>query len=143
MAYCGDESYDEDVPSETYEPTYLRPKDQMTVGHLLPGLDMGFSALLDDMGSSGLLDETLVFVAGEMGRTPRGNTNWGRDHWGYCFPAGLAGAGIRGGAVYGRSDKDAAYPQDKPVSPQNLGATIFHALGIDPSGPFKPSHYRY
>ena len=59
-----------------------------------------------------------------------GNANWGRDHWGYCFPAVLAGAGIRGGAVYGRSDKDAAYPQDKPVSPLNLGATIFRALGI-------------
>jgi hypothetical protein len=100
--------------------------------HLLPGLDQSLSALLADMSDSGLLDETLVVCLGEMGRTPRGNANWGRDHWGYCFPAVLAGAGIRGGAVYGRSDKDAAYPQDKPVSPQNLGATIFHALGISP-----------
>ena len=84
------------------------------------------------MTDRGLLDETLVVCLGEMGRTPRGNANWGRDHWGYCFPAVLAGASIRGGAVYGKSEKDAAYPQDKPVSPLNLGATIFHALGISP-----------
>lgn len=100
--------------------------------HLLPGFDQSMSALLEDMSQRGLLDETLVVCLGEMGRTPRGNANWGRDHWSYCFPALLAGAGIRGGAVYGRSDKDAAYPQDKPVTPQNLGATIFHALGISP-----------
>ncbi|MBI5759494.1 MAG: DUF1501 domain-containing protein [Planctomycetales bacterium] len=100
--------------------------------YLLPGFDQSFSALLEDMTDRGLLDETLIVCLGEMGRTPRGNANWGRDHWGYCFPAVLAGAGIRGGAVYGRSDKDAAYPQDKPVSPVNLGATIFHALGISP-----------
>lgn len=100
--------------------------------HLLPGLDQAVSALLEDMSDRGLLDETLVVCLGEMGRTPKGNASWGRDHWGYCFPALLAGAGIRGGAVHGRSDKDAAYPLDKPVSPQNLGATIFHALGISP-----------
>ena len=100
--------------------------------YLLPGFDQSVSALLDDMSDRGLLDETLVVCLGEMGRTPRGNANWGRDHWSYCFPALLAGAGIRGGAIYGRSDKDAAYPQDKPVSPQNLAATIFHALGISP-----------
>ena len=98
--------------------------------HLLPGLDQSLSALLEDLSERGLLDETLVVCLGEMGRTPRGNANWGRDHWGYCFPALLAGGGIQGGTVYGRSDKHAAYPLDKPVSPQNLGATIFHALGI-------------
>lgn len=98
--------------------------------HLLPGLDQALSALLEDMSARGLLDETLVVCLGEMGRTPKGNASWGRDHWGYCFPAVIAGAGIRGGTVYGRSDKDAAYPSDKPVSPQNLGATIFYALGI-------------
>jgi hypothetical protein len=100
--------------------------------HLLPGLDQAFSALLDDMNASGLLDETLVVCVGEIGRTPRGNSAWGRDHWSYCFPAVLAGAGIQGGAVYGRSDKDAAYPLDLPVSPETLGATVFHALGIPP-----------
>jgi hypothetical protein len=92
--------------------------------HLLPGFDRGFAALLDDLQNRGLLDETLVFVAGEMGRTPtfqnRGTSD-GRDHWSYCFPALLAGAGIRGGTMYGASDKDAAYPVTQPVSPADLG----------------------
>jgi hypothetical protein len=101
--------------------------------HLLPGLDQTLSALLEDMGERGLLDETLVVCLGEMGRTPKPDTAaWGRGHWSHCFPALLAGAGIRGGALYGRSDKDAAYPAEKPVSPENLSATIFHALGISP-----------
>lgn len=100
--------------------------------YLLPGLDQSLSALLEDLQQRGLLDETLVVCLGEMGRTPRGNAHWGRDHWGHCFPALLAGAGIRGGVVYGQSDKHAAYPLDRPVSPQQLGATIFHALGIPP-----------
>jgi hypothetical protein len=99
---------------------------------LLPGLDQSFSALLEDMSERGLLEETLVVCVGEIGRTPRGNAQWGRDHWSFCFPAVLAGAGIRGGAVYGTSDKDAAYPLEKPVSPLNLAATVFQALGISP-----------
>lgn len=101
--------------------------------HLLPGLDQTFSALLDDLAARGLLDETLVVCVGEMGRTPKPDTpQWGRGHWSYCFPAVLAGAGIRGGTVYGRSDKDAAYPADHPVAPESLAATIFQALGIPP-----------
>jgi hypothetical protein len=101
--------------------------------HLLPGLDQTFSALLEDMADRGLLDETLVVCVGEMGRTPKPDTPaWGRGHWSYCFPAVLAGAGIRGGALYGRSDKDAAWPADDAVSPEDLAATIFHALGIPP-----------
>ena len=103
--------------------------------HLLPGLDRGFSALLDDMQDRGLLDETLVFVAGEMGRTPtfqnRG-TQDGRDHWTYCFPCLFAGAGVRGGITYGQSDKDAAYPISHAVSPADLAATIYESLGISP-----------
>ena len=103
--------------------------------HLLPGLDQGLSALLDDLNDSGLLDETLVVCVGEMGRTPkfenRGNAD-GRDHWSYCFPAVLAGAGIQGGTLYGKSDRHAAYPIDRPVSPEDLTCTIFDALGIDP-----------
>lgn len=98
--------------------------------HLLPGFDQSLSALLEDLQDRGLLDETLVVCLGEMGRTPKGKANWGRDHWSYCFPAVLAGAGIRGGAVYGQSDADAAYPIEKPVSPEDLAATVFHALGI-------------
>ena len=104
---------------------------------LLPGLDRGLSALLDDMTQSGLLDETLVLATGEMGRTPkfvnRGSAD-GRDHWGYCFPSVLAGAGVQSGITYGRSDKHAAYPLDHPVSCPDLTATVFHSLGIDPHG---------
>jgi uncharacterized protein DUF1501 len=100
--------------------------------YLLPGLDQSVSALLEDMNDRGLLDETLVVCLGEMGRTPRGNSTWGRGHWSFCFPALLAGAGLRGGITCGRSDKDAAFPADHPVSPENLAATIFHALGISP-----------
>ena len=103
--------------------------------HLLPGLDHGFSALLDDMRERGLLDDTLIFVAGEMGRTPqfqnRGAQD-GRDHWTYCFPCLFAGAGVRGGITYGQSDKDAAYPIAHPVSPADLAATIYESLGISP-----------
>ncbi len=100
--------------------------------HLLPGLDQTFAALLTDLQERGLLDETLVVCLGEIGRTPQVTPRGGRGHWGYCFPAVLAGAGIRGGTLYGRSDKDAAYPAEQPVSPEDLAATIFHALGIDP-----------
>ena len=101
--------------------------------YLLPGLDQTFSALLEDMSDRGLLDETLVVCVGEMGRTPKPDTpQWGRGHWSYCFPAVLAGGGIRGGALYGRSDKDAAWPAENPVSPADLAATIFQALGISP-----------
>lgn len=103
--------------------------------HLLPGLDQSLSALLEDLQQRGLLDETLVVCVGEMGRTPRPDTaQWGRGHWSYCFPALLAGAGVRGGSVYGRSDRDAAYPVEKPVSPEDLACTIYEALGIDPHG---------
>lgn len=101
--------------------------------HLIPGLDQAFSALLTDMSDRGLLDETLIVCVGEMGRTPKPDTpQWGRGHWSHCFPAVLAGAGIRGGVAHGRSDKDAAYPADDPVSPEDLSATVFHALGISP-----------
>ena len=103
--------------------------------HLLPGFDQGFAALLDDMHSRGLLDETLVIAVGEMGRTPRFENRGqddGRDHWSYCFPCVLAGAGIRPGITYGRSDRDAAWPLENPVSPADLACTIYHALGLDP-----------
>jgi hypothetical protein len=103
--------------------------------HLLPGLDQSLSALLEDLDVRGMLDETLVVCVGEMGRTPRPDTpDWGRGHWSYCFPCLLAGAGVRGGITYGRSDRDAAYPSDRPVSPEDLACTIFAALGIDPHG---------
>src|SRR4029079_12959823 len=100
--------------------------------HLLPALDNALASLLEDLFQRGLLDETLVVCLGEMGRTPQANDRWGRGHWSTLFPAVLAGGGIRGGIVYGASDKDAAYPIDRPTSPEDLAATIYHALGIDP-----------
>ena len=109
--------------------------ERVMKGHLLPGLDHGLSALLDDLRDRGLLDETLVFVAGEMGRTPKFQNRGaqdGRDHWTYCFPCLFAGAGARGGSTYGESDKDAAYPVSHPVSPADLAATIYERLGISP-----------
>jgi uncharacterized protein (DUF1501 family) len=88
--------------------------------------------LLTDLDDRGMLDETLVACLGEMGRTPKANKNWGRDHWSTVFPAVIAGAGIRRGALYGATDKDGGYATTQPVSPDDLAATIYHALGIDP-----------
>ncbi len=102
------------------------------LGWALPNVDQAVSALLEDLDLRGLLDDTLVVMVGEFGRTPR-ITNAGRDHWPQCYSAMLAGGGIRGGMVYGSSDKIGAYVRDFPVSPENFGATLFHALGIDPN----------
>jgi hypothetical protein len=99
--------------------------------HLLPTFDQAYSALIQDLEERGLLQETLVVATGEMGRTPRANAQWGRDHWSTLFSNVLAGGGVAGGRIYGKSDKDAAYAVDKPVSPEDLAATIYHALGID------------
>lgn len=99
--------------------------------HLLPTFDQAYAALIRDLDERGLLDETLVVATGEMGRTPKANKAWGRDHWSTLFPAVLAGGGVVGGRVHGQSDKDAAYAIDQPVSPEDLAATVYHALGID------------
>lgn len=101
---------------------------------LMPPADAAFSALIQDLIERGMFDETLVVWVGEFGRTPRVE-NGGRQHWSQCYSAVLAGGGIRGGAVYGSSDKIGAYPAEKPVSPPDLTATIYHALGIDPAAP--------
>jgi hypothetical protein len=98
----------------------------------LPNLDQTYAALMEDLDSRGLLDETLVVVMSEMGRTPRVNGNGGRDHWTYCYSVLLAGAGIRGGTIYGASDAQAAFVKDKPVRPADICATIYQCLGIDP-----------
>lgn len=99
---------------------------------LLPPADVALSALLNDLHDRGLLEETLVVWLSEMGRTPRINNNAGRDHWSFCYSVVMAGAGIRGGQVYGSSDRAAAYPSTNPVSPADISATIYHCLGIDP-----------
>lgn len=99
---------------------------------LLPNFDVTFSGLMQDLSDSGLLDETLVVVMSDMGRTPKINKNQaGRDHWTFCYSVMLAGAGIRGGTIYGESDSQAAYVKDKPVSPADINATIYECLGID------------
>jgi hypothetical protein len=98
---------------------------------LLPSLDKALSSLIADLDQRGLLAETLVVCLGEMGRTPSANATWGRGHWSTLFPAVVAGGGTGGGITYGGSDKQAAYPIDNPVKPEDLAATIYHALGID------------
>jgi uncharacterized protein (DUF1501 family) len=105
---------------------------------LLPPLDRAVAALLDDLEATGLLSETLVVLLGEFGRTPKittmpGQRSPGRDHWASCFFGLFAGAGVRGGQVIGRSDKIGAYPATPPYSPDDLGATVYQALGIDPA----------
>ena len=105
------------------------------MGWCLPCLDEGLSALLVDLRERGLLERTLVVVMGEFGRTPRinqPNVSPGRQHWPSCWSAILAGAGIRGGAVYGESDRIGAYVKDRPVRVQDLGATICQALNVAP-----------
>lgn len=107
---------------------------------LLPYADRAFSALLADLADRGMLDETLVVAMGEFGRTPRlgqitssaGADRAGRDHWPHCYTVLLAGGGIRGGAVYGASDKHAAYPARDAVTPEDIATTIYEALGVNP-----------
>lgn len=100
-------------------------------GELLPLLDQGLSALIEDLDQRGRLDETLIVCMGEFGRTPRINQNAGRDHWGDCSTTLLAGGGIRGGLVYGESDRLGAYPKSDPVDPVDIQATMYHCLGLD------------
>jgi uncharacterized protein (DUF1501 family) len=115
------------------------------LGFALPRCDQAVSALLEDLSDRGLLDDTLVVLVGEFGRTPRiskGGTGVnGRDHWPNCYSAMLAGAGVRGGAVYGASDKTAAYVKDDPVSLEDFTATLYTALGIDPATRLSPDGF--
>ena len=104
---------------------------------LCPQFDTAYSALLDDLEDRGLLDETLVVVMGEFGRTPTINSAGGRDHWGSVFSVALAGAGVPGGGVIGSSDDRGGMPADRPVRPPDLAATIFQLLGISPDHEFR------
>jgi hypothetical protein len=98
---------------------------------LLPPTDAAFSSLIEDLDARGLLDETLVIMMGEFGRTPRFNQYGGRDHWPQCYSAVLAGGGIRGGHVHGASDRLAASVTADPVSPEDILATLYQLVGID------------
>jgi hypothetical protein len=117
----------------------------------LPHLDRGLSTLLDDMQASGLLDETLVVIMGEFGRTPKliqpnGSSPYflrpGRDHWMNCFFGLFAGAGVRGGQVIGQSDGVGAYPLTRPYRHSDVAATVYTALGIDPATEIRDSQGR-
>jgi len=99
---------------------------------LLPPVDAGVSALLDDLGDRGMLEDTMVMMIGEFGREPKINKQGGREHWAPCFSGLFAGAGVRPGQVIGKSDKTAAYPATTPYSPDDVGATVYTVLGIDP-----------
>jgi hypothetical protein len=100
---------------------------------LIPPSDQAFSALVEDLEIRGLLESTLVVALGEFGRTPKINGNAGRDHWPDCYVAVLAGGGVRGGTVFGASDRIGAYPAQEPVTPGDVAATIFWSFGIDPT----------
>src|SRR5262245_40970675 len=100
---------------------------------LIPTFDLAFAALVSDLADRGLLNETLVIAMGEFGRTPKVNTGRGRDHWPRVFSVVMAGGGIRGGQVYGASDRVGESPADKPVTPAELAATVFTLLGVNPS----------
>jgi len=105
-------------------------KNSESLRRMMPILDGAYTALLEDLNDRGMLDDTLVVWCAEFGRTPKINGGGGRDHWGPVFSVALAGGGVKGGAVYGASDKLAAYPKDGRVTPQDLHATIYHCLGI-------------
>ena len=98
---------------------------------LCPMFDLAYSALLDDLRQRGLLDTTLVLALGEFGRTPRLNPRGGRDHWPGVWSVLFAGGGVRGGQVIGASDRHGAEPKDRPVTPAEVAATVYHALGVD------------
>jgi hypothetical protein len=120
---------------DTHWDHFPRMKDE-----LLPGLDRTLSGLLLDLDERGILDETLVVVLSEHGRTPKlqlGTTGGGRDHWSRCYSVVLAGGGIARGRVVGRSDKIASDPAERPISPKDILATMLHLLGIDPKSEFQ------
>jgi hypothetical protein len=116
---------------DPYWDTHANNFNKMKQGNL-PNLDLTYTALLEDLEDRGLLDETLVVMMSDFGRTPQVNGAAGRDHWTYCYSVVFAGAGIRGGTVCGASDSHAAFVKDRPVRPADICATIYHCLGIDP-----------
>ena len=120
---------------DTHDDLRTRLKDGFTgarvgVG-LIPSLDLALSALLEDLKQRGMLDETLIVVMGEFGRTPKLNTQGGRDHWPRVFSVLMAGGGVAGGTVLGRSDAIGEAPVDDPITPSDLAATVYTLLGVD------------
>jgi uncharacterized protein (DUF1501 family) len=112
---------------DTHSKNFPALKDE-----LLPMVDQSLSALLEDLAQRGLDEHTIVVVMGEFGRTPKINAAAGRDHWGLCQSVLLAGGGIKGGQVIGRSDRIGAYPADDAVDPVDIHATVYRAMGLAP-----------
>ncbi len=112
---------------DTHGDNFRQLKDR-----LVPPMEQGFAALLDDLEERGLLESTLVVWMGDFGRTPKINPNAGRDHWPHCYSMVLAGGGVRGGQVVGESDHQGAYPKAQPLRPADVHATVLTALGYDP-----------
>jgi hypothetical protein len=113
------------------EQHYPHVSEMCRRGYSLAGVDRAFAALLRDLRDRGLLDSTLVVYLTEFGRTPKINSNGGRDHWGMCGSLFFVGGGVRGGQVIGQSDKEGAWPITPPYGPADVAATIYAALGID------------
>jgi uncharacterized protein (DUF1501 family) len=112
---------------DTHEDNFNKLK-----GSRLPQTDAALTALFTDLADRGLFDQTLVYWTGDFGRTPKINDKAGRDHWPACGTVLMAGGGVAGGRDYGSSDATGAYPHDKPATPGDITATVFHALGFDP-----------
>ena len=122
---------------DTHENLALQLRDgysgaKVGVG-LIPTFDQAFSALVTDLSERNLLDDTLVIVMGEFGRTPKLNSRGGRDHWPRVFSTVLAGGGVQGGQVIGSSDRVGESPHDNPITPNDLACTIYTLLGVDPN----------
>jgi uncharacterized protein (DUF1501 family) len=113
---------------DSHENNFARLKDD-----LLPPADQSLATLIEDLDQRGLLAPTLVVGLAEFGRTPLINRNAGRDHWPDCYSIVLAGGGVRGGAVYGASDRIGGHPASDPVTPGDLAATLYWRFGIDPA----------
>ena len=115
-----------DTTWDTHSRNFHELKDR-----LMPSVDRPIAALLEDLENTGLLEETLVVWNSEFGRTPKINTNAGRDHWGRCNSVVMAGGGVPGGQVFGASDRQAAYPTEDKVTQAEIAATIYHLLGLE------------
>ena len=130
-----------DTGWDTHEQIYTRLKEGYTGGSVgkVPVLDDALSALVTDLTERGLIDDTLVVVMGEFGRTPKITTAAGRDHWPRVFSVALAGGGVKPGAVLGRSDSVGESPADRAVTPSDLARTVLQLVGIDPDTKFTTS----
>jgi hypothetical protein len=129
---------------DTHQDLFNRLKEGFTGGTAgkIPKLDQAYSALLADLRDRGMLDSTLVLLMGEFGRTPKLNTRGGRDHWPGAFSVTLAGGGVPGGQLIGKTDASGELPSDRPVSPADLVRSVFHLMGVDPAAELKTADGR-